>query len=249
MLKKIVIVGLVLFVLAAAGASAYNTGVFAAFGGPAASDSSVSSAALAASVAAAGAPGGQGPAWQAAGEAEAPASAGQGIRQQDRLQAADQLQDPTLDSVDLSGAVMGAGPAANAGNTGQGSSSQGNGRGYRGGNQGNAASPETARSGSGVPQAELPAWESYHGVVQSVDATGFNLLADDGQVLWVDSGNQNFVQSLGMNLEPGEALTVTGYWVEDTFTAGQIQVDASAAVYQLRDDYGRPLWAGGPRNN
>lgn len=235
MLKRLLIVGLVLFVVAAAGASAYNTGVFAALGGPQpVADGGPVQAAVLAPAGAAGIQG-QGPARMSTGEAQS--NPGQGVQQQDRL------QDPAQYTAEA------AGQAANIGAIGQGRASQGGGRGYRGGNQGNAASPETARYGTGVQQAELPAWETYHGIVQSVETTGFSLLADDGQVLWVDSGNQYFVQELGMNLRPGAALSVTGYWIEDTFAAGQILTDPEAGLYQLRDEYGRPLWAGGPRNN
>ncbi len=171
--------------------------------------------------------GGLGPVWQAD---EAPAVA----------------HTPALDGT---GATAAGNPqaqaqAAQTGSYSGGAQGQG-GRGLRGGSGGQGSTPQRGGNQSGVPQATAPEWLTFHGVVQAVDATGFELLVDGGEILWVDSGNQYYVQNLGLALQPGDMLTVTGYWMEDQFAAGQIYVETSSTLFQLRDEFGRPLWSGG----
>ena len=172
--------------------------------------------------------GGLGPAWQA-GEAPAvahtPALDGMGLAAGGNTQA--QAQSAQLGANSGEAQVQG-------------------GRGWRGGSGGQGSSvPQRGGNQSGVPQATAPEWLTFRGVVQAADATGFELLVDSGETLWVDSGNQYYVQNLGLALQPGDTLTVTGYWMEDQFAAGQIYVETSSTLFQLRDEFGRPMWSGG----
>lgn len=113
----------------------------------------------------------------------------------------------------------------------------------RGGNQARGGGSYT---GVPNPQATPPEWLTVHGVISEVTLTDFALLTDAGELLRVDKGNQYYLESLGLSLEAGDAVLVTGYWMDETmFVAGSITLDETGVVYILRDEFGRPLWSGG----
>jgi hypothetical protein len=215
--KKLLIGSLVLIVVAAAAVSAYNTGVFA-------QEANLVPEPVVASPVQAN----HGPAWQSP---ESPAQA---------IESAEVVQESVPEAAAL--AMQGA-PANPQGGA---AASQG-GRGYRGGANGPGGVQGGANRGSaqqGASQAVAPEWVTFYGVVQNADATGFTLQTQAGEEVWIDSGNQYFVQNLGLVISPGQSLTVTGYWMEEMFAAGQITLE-DGKVFELRDEFGRPLWAGG----
>lgn len=224
MLKKILIVGLALLVIAAVGVSAYNTGAFAALGGPEPqayqNAGEVQSAQM-----------GQGPAWQTADDTASGPPWGIGV-----------VEAPAGQQQASNGVSQNAVVAESAS---QVVANRGGGRGSRGGN---AARGSAGSNGMNEPQAVAPEWVTYTGTVQSADSTGFDILTDAGEIIWVDSGNQYFVQNLGLSVQPGDVVTVTGYWMDDTLAAAQVTLASTGEVFVMRDEYGRPLWAGGPRN-
>jgi hypothetical protein len=129
------------------------------------------------------------------------------------------------------------------GSGGQGNGGQGNGN-QRGG-QGNGQA-----NGSGVPQAQANLREvsTVSGVVQAYAYGTLTLLTDDGQTLGVQLGNQNYVNSLGFNPQPGQHLSVTGFTGDQgLFTAITITLD-DGTTYTFRQETGRPGWAGGRGN-
>lgn len=233
MWKKLIIVGLAVFVIAAAGMSAYNTGAFASLLSaqpePAANAAPYSGER------------GAGPAWQ--GNAELPAGSEQALA---RFAAA---VEPGDGSQLVEGDVSAGSPISGEGQPRAGAG-QGGGRGRRaaGGNVGGSSPGNTNQPGSPEPQAVSPDWLTLAGVFQPGDLTGFNLITQDGQLIWVDSGNPNYLAELGFAAPAGAAVAVSGYWQADTFVAGQITLQDSGENFLLRDEFGRPLWAGGPRN-
>jgi len=129
------------------------------------------------------------------------------------------------------------------GSGGQGNGGQGNGN-QRGG-QGNGQA-----NGSGVTQAQANLREvsTVSGVVQAYAYGTLTLLTDDGQTLGVQLGNQNYVNSLGFNPQPGQHLSVTGFTGDQgLFTAITITLD-DGTTYTFRQETGRPGWAGGRGN-
>jgi hypothetical protein len=128
----------------------------------------------------------------------------------------------------------------------QGNQNQGQGQGQtrgRGGNRGQAGS-----SGANQPaqQNGFQEWVTLQGVVSEYLAPDFTLLLADGQIIQAQLGNISFVESLGLNLKVGESVSVMGFYdPEGGFAVGQITLQSSGETFILRNDQGRPAWAGG----
>ena len=129
----------------------------------------------------------------------------------------------------------------------QGSNGQqgGNGNGNGGGNA-QAGQASQGQVGSGVPQANVSGAITVHGVVNSYDGMGISFTADDGQVLYVDTGNMRYSQSLGFAPVAGEGLTVVMFYGDQGVNSAiSVTMDATGMTYSFRSDIGQPLWAGG----
>jgi hypothetical protein len=127
---------------------------------------------------------------------------------------------------------------------------QGATRGGRGRGRGGAA--ETS-PGQGAPQAVpdpqngYQEWQTFQGVVGDYAPPNFTLILENGEVVPAQLGNLNYVNSLGLTLELGQVVTVTGYYdPSGSLAVGQITLDPSGETFTLRDNYGRPVWGGGP---
>lgn len=121
----------------------------------------------------------------------------------------------------------------------------GNGNGNGGGN-GQAGGAGQGQAGSGVPQANISGAVTVHGVVTSYDGMGISFTADDGQALYVDTGNMRYSQSLGFAPVAGDGMTVVMFLGDQgTNSAISVTMDATGMVYTFRNETGQPLWAGG----
>lgn len=121
----------------------------------------------------------------------------------------------------------------------------GNGNGNGGGN-GQAGGAGQGQAGSEVPQANVSGAVTVHGVVTSYDGMGISFTADDGQALYVDTGNMRYSQSLGFAPAAGDGVTVVMFYSDQgTNSAISVTMDATGMVYTFRNETGQPLWAGG----
>ncbi|HNF94680.1 MAG TPA: DUF2202 domain-containing protein, partial [Anaerolineales bacterium] len=121
----------------------------------------------------------------------------------------------------------------------------GNVNGYGGGNA-QAGGAGQGQVGSGVPQAKVAGAVTVHGTVNSYDGMGISFTADDGQVLYVDTGNMRYSQSLGFAPVAGDGMTVVMFLGDQgTNSAISVTMDATGMVYTFRNETGQPLWAGG----
>lgn len=118
------------------------------------------------------------------------------------------------------------------------------------GTQGRGQGNGSRRSANNpAPRNNLTEWTVYHGTVTAVAAPGFTMLTDDGQTITVELGNQNYLAELGLVLNVGDQVTVKGFVdVNGGFAAGEITLDATGQTFTLRDEIGRPQWAGGPKH-
>lgn len=113
---------------------------------------------------------------------------------------------------------------------------------YRYGGQNQAA------TGTGDPQPQngLTEWLTFQGTVTDLEAPFFNLVLSDGQVIPAELGSQAYLSQLGLAVQNGDLITVTGFWdANGSLTAGQITL-ADGQTFSLRDELGRPSWRGGP---
>ena len=91
------------------------------------------------------------------------------------------------------------------------------------------------------------AWVTLQGTVVSVDADALVVETTAGEQVTVESRPWWFAQDQGFSTEVGNQVSVTGFYENGDFEAGEI-VDLTAGQSVLiRDESGRPLWAGGGR--
>lgn len=127
------------------------------------------------------------------------------------------------------------------------------GNGYQGGRgsvnsgaNGQAVQTDPSLAGSGVPQADISSAVTVHGVVNSYDTMGLSFTADDGQALYVDTGNPRYSQSLGFAPVAGEGVTVVMFYGDQGVNSAiSITMDATGVTYTFRNEWGQPLWTGG----
>jgi RNase P/RNase MRP subunit p29 len=92
-------------------------------------------------------------------------------------------------------------------------------------------------------------WLEYQGTVVQVPGDGVDLVVrtNDGQELTIGTGPM-VMASQGFTLQAGEQVQVRGYWEDGEFKAAQVTRLADGQTITLRDQFGRPAWAGAGRN-
>ncbi len=135
--------------------------------------------------------------------------------------------------------------AAFNGTSGGNGQQGGNGNGNGGANA-QAGQAVSGQVGSGVPQANISGAVTVHGVVTAYDGMGISFTADDGQVMYVDTGNMRYSQSIGFAPVAGDGMTVVMFYGnQGTNSAISVTMDATGMTYTFRNETGQPLWAGG----
>jgi hypothetical protein len=112
----------------------------------------------------------------------------------------------------------------------------------------------------GAGQAEVDGWLQLQGTVASVDGDALVLKATSGEEIVVEGRPWQFAQEQGCSAQAGDQMTLTGFYEEgepstglgqsSVYPAGQhfevsrIENISSGQVILIRDEDGRPLWAG-----
>ena len=104
----------------------------------------------------------------------------------------------------------------------------------------NDARQPVAQGSEGLP------WQAV-GTVLSVDDYGFDLLLADGSEAYVELGPPDFWQAQGIDLQPGQAVSVDGFDNEGMYHAVSVAL-AQDQVLTVRSEAGQPLWSGGVTN-
>jgi hypothetical protein len=122
--------------------------------------------------------------------------------------------------------------------TGRGQGSQGQG-GYAG-----EGRTDALGDGTGTGQAQVDEWLTLSAIVVSVDDSALVLQAEGGEQVSVENRPWWFAQEQGLVAQVGDQLTVVGFYEDGEFEVGQIQNLSSGQMVQIREEGGRPLWAG-----
>lgn len=130
------------------------------------------------------------------------------------------------------------GPTAPAPGYGQGRAGQ-PGRGY-----GGSAGERPYNRQRALSTDHQPA--TLTGVVATVDATQLVVDTDAGQIVLADQP-WRYALAAGLNVEAGDSVTLVGFYQDGTFEVVQIVTDDQTV--RLREDFGRPLWAGRGRSS
>jgi RNase P/RNase MRP subunit p29 len=97
---------------------------------------------------------------------------------------------------------------------------------------------------AGVGEADVKEWLTIQGAVVSVDANTLVVQADSGEQVAVEKRAWWFAQEQGFSAQVGDQVTLVGFYEGDDFEVGQIEDAANGQTVLVRDENGRPLWAG-----
>lgn len=126
----------------------------------------------------------------------------------------------------------------------QGQGRGGNGQGNLANNPANGQQGQPNRGRQATAQAELQDWQVLEGTVTSLDDEQMTLETDAGEVT-VTGRSWRFALEQGLALQAGEQVRVQGFYEDGEFAAGLIETPANRQSVAIREQGGRPLWAGG----
>lgn len=154
------------------------------------------------------------------------------------------------------GGQTNAAPAAGQNAVPGGQAAEQRGGGYGRGRQ-NSAAPAAGQNAApgaqqsnpvpNVGQTGVSEWTEISGVVVSADETALVVQTADGATVEIINRPWSFAVSQGFMAQAGDQVQVTGFYEGDTFEAAQISDATSGEIVSIRDESGRPLWAGGGR--
>jgi len=122
---------------------------------------------------------------------------------------------------------------------GQAAGAQGNGGGGAGLGQGNLSGDQ-----AGIGQAQVDEWLTLDGVASDVDGLALVITAGDGQEVVLDGQPWRYLLEQSFQVSAGERVRLVGFYENGRFEAGEVvNLDTGQDVL-VRDENGRPLWAG-----
>jgi hypothetical protein len=96
----------------------------------------------------------------------------------------------------------------------------------------------------GTGQDNVEGWLVLQGAIVSVDPDTLVVQTDSGQQVVVENRAWWFAQEQGFSAQVGDQVTLTGFYEGGEFEVGQIDDATSSQTVLIRDENGRPLWAG-----
>ena len=107
--------------------------------------------------------------------------------------------------------------------------------------------PEATGDGAGTGLAEVNEWLKLSGTVTSVDGSLMAVQMDNGELVEMIGRPWTFAQEQGFAASEGDRLTLTGFYEDGEFEVGKLENTTTGLLVPIREDSGRPLWAGGGR--
>jgi hypothetical protein len=117
----------------------------------------------------------------------------------------------------------------------------GSGRGRGGYSQGREDAPGDQ---TGTGQAHVEKWLTLQGTVVSVDADTLLMQTASGEQVTMENRPWWFAQEQGFSTQVGNQVTLVGFYEKGDFEVGQISDTTNGQTILVRDENGRPLWAG-----
>jgi hypothetical protein len=118
------------------------------------------------------------------------------------------------------------------------------GNGYQGGGgvgQGRQAGSGTL--GEGLADDPVETWKVISGTVFGLEDDELTIDTGDGAVT-VHLGPEWYWETEGISFVDGDQIQVSGFYEDDTFEVGSIENLTAGQSVTLRNETGRPLWAG-----
>jgi len=91
------------------------------------------------------------------------------------------------------------------------------------------------------------AWTELSAKVVSLDGSELVLQTAQGEQLTAGLGKPSYWESQGLALQPGDEVQIRGFWEDGEFEVGRLTLVATGQTVVIRDETGRPQWAGGGR--
>jgi hypothetical protein len=85
------------------------------------------------------------------------------------------------------------------------------------------------------------------GAVVSLDGSDLILQTAQAEQVMASLGKPGYWETLGVTLQSGDAVQLGGFWEGDEFEVSTLTLIATGQTVVLRDESGRPMWAGGGR--
>lgn len=135
--------------------------------------------------------------------------------------------------------------AGGRGAAGQGAGGQALGASANGGyaGEGNLDAPGASAEVPGTGQAQVDEWLTIDGTVTAANADELVVQTATGEVL-VEGRALRFLQEQGFAVQVGQQLRLTGFYEEGDLEVGAVENLSSGQGVMVRDENGRPLWAG-----
>lgn len=126
---------------------------------------------------------------------------------------------------------------------GQAAAEQG-GQGFGGGGGSGKGREEAGEvNGEGLADHPSEAWTTLTGPVVTFEGDTLVVQTGEGSVA-VHLGPEWYWEAEGINIADGQQVEVTGFYEDDSFEATRVGNLDTGAVVTLRDETGRPMWAG-----
>ncbi len=129
---------------------------------------------------------------------------------------------------------------------------QGQGRGRAGqgqGGYGGEGRTDAPGDGTGTGQAQVDEWLTIQGVVVNVDENALVVGTDGGEQVLVENRPWLFAQEQGFSAQVGDRVAMVGFDEDGEFEVGRIDNLTTGQSIPLREESGRPLWAGRGRRS
>ncbi len=131
---------------------------------------------------------------------------------------------------------------------GGGQGSQGGGQGSQGGGQDGQGGRSAGQGQTEPPEPELEG-EMVVGVVSSTSEEGMSVTLENGEEILIEGRTWMFIQEKGFFIELEDQVLLRGFNEDGEFKLVEIENLTTTDVLSIREPTGRPLWAGGGRQN
>ena len=113
--------------------------------------------------------------------------------------------------------------------------------------QGHAATGSADGTHTPNPQVQVDEWITLTGTLVAYQGAMMTMSTPEGDLITFRTGKPSFIASQGVTFQVGDEISVTGFYLDGEFQAGDITQLSTGLTVFLRDPNGRPLW-GGPGN-
>ena len=99
--------------------------------------------------------------------------------------------------------------------------------------------------GLGIGLADVKEWLTITGTVESLETDLWMVMLSDGTALEIEGRILSYLEEQDFTVNTGDLLNLMVFVENEDYEVGQIENLTSGEIAVVRDENGRPLWAGG----